>query len=360
MCSIPPIPSPRVLSSADAIVVGAGICGAAVAHFLSERGREVLVLDRAGVAEGSSSRGEGNVLVCDKPPGPERELALEGRALWGSLGARLRAGRVTRTGALLLFAGEGEGEVASALEPALAPDVRVHHEPGDLMVDPPGMARALLEGIEARTGDRVDAAAPGEVQLAGGARLRASDVVVCAGPWSGALTGLPVEPRKGQLVALRAPRGLVRHKLIEASYIDAVLTAQAGLMVATVIEQTLDGDEVLVGSSRQRIGFDETVDPAVTQAMLERAYRWVPALRGLEVTRAWAGLRPWLPDGLPAVGWLGDGRRAGGHGGLWTSTGHEGSGVCLGPVSGLLLAQLICGEEPLVDPSPFDPRRFAV
>jgi glycine/D-amino acid oxidase-like deaminating enzyme len=95
------------------------------------------------------------------------------------------------------------------------------------------------------------------------------------------------------------------------------------------------------------------VDPAVTDAMLTRAITWVPALAALPVTRAWAGLRPWLPDHLPAIGRL---RRAGG--GLWASTGHEGSGVCLGPVSGLLLAQLICGEGPIVDPAPFDPRRF--
>jgi glycine/D-amino acid oxidase-like deaminating enzyme len=368
------------LSSADAIVVGAGICGAAVAHFLAERGRQVLVLDRGGIAEGTSSRGEGNVLVCDKPGGPEREFALHGRALWESLGERYPAGRVTRTGALLLFGeGEGEGngvkgdgegageaaddgaglENAAALEPALAPGVRGVHEPGDLMVDPPGMTRALLESVDVRTGARVTGIVDGGVTLEGGERLTARDVIVCAGPWSGPLTGLPVEPRKGQLVALRAPERLVGNKLIEGSYLDAVTAAQAGLIVASVIEQTLDGDEVLVGSSRERVGFDETVDHAVTRAMLERAYRWVPALRELEVTREWAGLRPWLPDGLPAVGPLAPASGTGaGRGGVWASTGHEGSGVCLGPVSGLLLAQLVCGETPIVDPAPFDPRRF--
>jgi glycine/D-amino acid oxidase-like deaminating enzyme len=62
------------LSSADAdvIVVGAGICGAAAAHFLALRGRSVIVLDRVGIAHGTSRRGEGNVLLCDKLPGPAR------------------------------------------------------------------------------------------------------------------------------------------------------------------------------------------------------------------------------------------------------------------------------------------------
>jgi glycine/D-amino acid oxidase-like deaminating enzyme len=354
------------LSSAEAhtdvIVVGAGICGASVAHFLTERGRSVIVVDRAGIAEGTSSRGEGNVLLCDTVAGPERELTVHGREVWESLGRRHPAGRVSRVGSLLLSRADGprdaDGDrtrLARTLEPALAPGVAAVHEPGDLMVDAPGMARALLDGIQVRTGARVERIDADGVSLDGGERLLAPEVVVCAGAWSAALTGLPVEPRKGQLVALAAPSGerLVRHKLIEGAYLDAVASVDAGLQLAAVIEQTLDGDEILVGSSRRRVGFDETVDPAVTDAMLTRAITWVPALAALPVTRAWAGLRPWLPDHLPAIGRL---RRAGG--GLWASTGHEGSGVCLGPVSGLLLAQLICGEGPIVDPAPFDPRRF--
>ena len=74
--------------SADAIVVGAGICGAAAAFFLQERGLDVLLLDRGAVSGGTTGVGEGNVLVCDKPPGPERELALLGRDLWLELGER--------------------------------------------------------------------------------------------------------------------------------------------------------------------------------------------------------------------------------------------------------------------------------
>lgn len=308
----------------------------------------MLVVERAGIAAGSSSRGEGNVLACDKPPGPERELTLVGRELWESLGVRFPAGRVTRTGSLLL-AWDGPGD-AAAREPALASGVRALHEPGDLMVDAPGMARALLDGIELRIAT-VTATEPGAVRLDTGERLTARDVVVCAGAWSGPLTGLPVQPRKGQLVALAAPPGLIRHKLIEAAYIEAAASGERGRMIAAVIEQTLDGDEVLVGSSRERVGFDDHVSEEVTRAMIARASRFVPALAELPVRRAWCGFRPWLPDGLPAVGPLG--------GGLWSSCGHEGSGVALGPASGLLLAQLMCGEAPVCDPAPVDPRRFA-
>lgn len=310
---------------------------------------DVLLLDRGAVSGGTTGLGEGNVLVCDKPPGPERELALLGRDLWVELGERFPAARVTRKGALLLD--HPDGADGAQLEPALAPDVRVLHEPADLQVDPIGLTRALAAELRVREGAAVVSVERGGVTLQGGERLACEHVVVATGPWAAALTGLPVEPRKGQLVALAAPRGLIRHKLIEAAYADAVAAGDEGLALAVVVEQTLDGHEVLVGSSRERVGFEPTVREELTQAMLERAARFVPALSELPVTRSWCGFRPWLPDGLPAVGEL--------RPGVWTSTGHEGAGVCLGPISGRLLAQMICGEGPDLDPAPFDPRRFS-
>jgi D-hydroxyproline dehydrogenase subunit beta len=332
----------------DVVVVGAGICGACAAHFLAERGLDVLVLDRAGMAAGTTGRGEGNVLVSDKLPGVERDMTVVGRDLWHELGRRFPAGRVTAKGALVLD--HPDGAVDSELEPALAPGIRCVHEPDDLQVDPAGLARAMLQALAVRTGDAVVAVDARSVTTAAGERLQARHVVVATGPWAAELTGLPVEPRKGQLVALGAPPGLIRHKLIEASYVAAAASGEAGRMIASVVEQTLDGDEVLVGSSRERVGFDDRVDEALTAVMIARAARFVPALAELPIRRAWCGFRPWLPDGLPAVGALADG--------VWTSCGHEGSGVALGPVSGLLLAQLITGEAPVCDPDPVDPRRF--
>jgi len=335
--------------AADAIVVGAGICGAAAAHFLQERGLDVLLLDRGAVSGGTTGVGEGNVLVCDKPPGPERELALLGRDLWLELGERSPAARVTRKGALLLDHPDGAEE--AQLEPELAAGVRVLREPDDLQVDPGGMTRALAAELHVREGAAVASVEQGSVTLEDGERLACEHVVLATGPWAAALTGLPVEPRKGQLVAVAAPPGMIRHKLIEAAYVDAVAAGDEGVALAVVVEQTLDGDELLVGSSRERVGFDPAVREEVTRAMLERAARFVPRLRELDITRSWCGFRPWLPDGLPAVGPL--------RPGVWTSTGHEGAGVCHGPISGLLLAQMICGEPPALDPAAFDPRRFS-
>jgi glycine/D-amino acid oxidase-like deaminating enzyme len=118
------------------------------------------------------------------------------------------------------------------------------------------------------------------------------------------------------------------------------------------VETTWEGD-VLVGSSRERRGFDTSVDPAVSAAMIARAARLFPRLPQLAPAAAWAGLRPWLPDHRPAIG---PSRAVPG---LWLATGHEGAGVAMGPVTGRLIAQLYAGEPPVLDPASFDPDRFA-
>jgi glycine/D-amino acid oxidase-like deaminating enzyme len=153
-------------------------------------------------------------------------------------------------------------------------------------------------------------------------------------------------------VRLAAPApGLIRHKVVDGSYLRSVTSAGSGLEVSTVVETTWEGD-VLVGSSRERRGFDTSVDPAVTAAMIARAARLFPRLPQLAPAAAWAGLRPWLPDHRPAIG---PSRAVPG---LWLATGHEGAGVALGPVTGRLIAQLYAGEPPVVDPEPFAPDRF--
>jgi glycine/D-amino acid oxidase-like deaminating enzyme len=184
--------------------------------------------------------------------------------------------------------------------------------------------------------------------------------VLAAGAWSRPLAEtaglpLPLEPRWGQLVRLAAPRReppLIRRKVVDGSYLASVTSPDPGLEVTTVLETTWEGD-VLVGSSRARRGFDTAVDDAVGTAMVARAARLMPAVRDMPVAAAWAGLRPWLPDHLPAIG---PSRLVPG---LWLATGHEGAGIALGPITGRLIATQLLGEAPPLDLAPFSPDRFA-
>jgi D-hydroxyproline dehydrogenase subunit beta len=372
-------------------VVGAGIVGAATARALAVRGVEVDLIDRGEVSGGTTGLGEGNVLCSDKEGGPELELAVLGRAAYDEIEARYgEVARIRRKGALVVHRTEAglaaeparierlraagvtcellEPEQARALEPVLAPDLLgATWVPGDLQCDPRAIARAMAveahaAGARVHTHTDVEQILPGEgvrVKRSPPPRaaiVRADHVVLAAGPWSaelarGAGLELPLEPRKGQLARLARGPLQVRHKVVDGGYLAAVAAADAELQVSTVIETTWQG-QVLVGSSRERRGFDTTVDPAVTEAMLEAAARVVPAVAELAPEAAWAGLRPWLPDGLPA---LGPSRAVPG---LWVATGHEGAGVGLGPISGELLAAALSGEAPALDLAPFDPDRF--
>jgi glycine/D-amino acid oxidase-like deaminating enzyme len=140
--------------------------------------------------------------------------------------------------------------------------------------------------------------------------------------------------------------------VIAASYMASVADPGAGLQVTTVLETTWEGD-VLVGSSRERRGFDLSVDPGVSAQMLARAARLAPGLRRLPVAAAWAGLRPWLPDHLPAIG------PSSQVDGLWLATGHEGAGVGLGPITGKAIAKCYVGDAVGLDLAAFNPDRFA-
>ena len=372
----------------DVVVVGAGIVGAAAARELAVRGVAVALLDRGAVSGGTTGLGEGNVLCSDKDAGPELDLARAGLALYGELEARLgEEARIRRKGALIVhpeadtWAGEAErvarvgipearlldAAEVRALEPELTGEVcGASFFPDDLQCDPRAIARALVReaaaaGADVREGAEVAAVERAErvsgVLLRNGERVSAESVVIAAGPWSrglaeGAGLALPLEPRKGQLVRLAAPvPGLIRHKVVDGSYLRSVRSSGSGLEVSTVVETTWEGD-VLVGSSRERRGFETSVDAAVSEAMIARAARLFPRMAALPVAAAWAGLRPWLPDHLPAIG------ASRSVPGLWLATGHEGAGVALGPVTGRLVAQLVCGEAPVVDPGPFDPDRF--
>jgi D-hydroxyproline dehydrogenase subunit beta len=376
------------VKSCEVAVVGAGIVGAATAWELHARGVDVALLDRGEVSGATTGLGEGNVLCCDKEVGPELELTLAGLDVYEELEAVLgEQARIRRKGALVvhrsdetwanepqrverLRAAGVQGAVidldeVGAREPELTGELAgASFFPADLQCAPRAIARALAGTLpRVHTGLEVQGVAIEGDRVTG---LRTSDgllacdaAVIAAGPWSRALAeaagvALPLEPRKGQLVRLTAStrdERFIRHKVVEAGYLGSVASVDAGLQVTTVLETTWEGD-VLVGSSRERRGFDLSVDDAVSDAMLEQGFALMPGLRALRRDAAWAGLRPWLPDHLPAIG------PSGAVVGLWLATGHEGSGVALGPVTGRLVAQLYAGEPPIVGPGPFSPDRF--
>src|SRR5215470_11281269 len=75
--------------TADVIIVGSGIIGSFAAYALAALGHSIIVLDRAGLAPGTSRASDGNLLMSDKSPGTLFDLMHESLALWDAMIADL-------------------------------------------------------------------------------------------------------------------------------------------------------------------------------------------------------------------------------------------------------------------------------
>ncbi|MFD0632646.1 NAD(P)/FAD-dependent oxidoreductase [Catenulispora yoronensis] len=373
------------------VVVGAGMVGAACALYLARAGLAVTVVDRGPVAGGTSGAGEGNLLVSDKGPGPELDLALRSQELWRSLaeeelGARGESFEYEAKGglvvaftpadfaALQVFAAtqneagvraeEVPAEQLSEFEPHLAPDVAGGFwYPQDAQVMPALAAARLLKasGAALRLGSAVtgllmsDGAVRGVRTTSG--EIPARIVVNAAGLWSGAIaelagSALPVQPRRGFVLVTEPLPPLIRHKVYSAAYVSDVSSSDAALQSSGVVEGTPSGP-VLIGASRERVGLDRTPSYDALGRLAGQAAELFPFLERVAVQRYYCGFRPYLPDHLSAIG--PDAHVAG----LYHAAGHEGAGIGLAPATGELIAALVTGTKPMVDPEPFRPGRFA-
>ncbi|MEV0970493.1 NAD(P)/FAD-dependent oxidoreductase [Microtetraspora glauca] len=383
----------------DVVVIGAGMVGAACAYYAAREGLTVTLVDRGSVAGGTTGSGEGNVLVSDKEPGPELDLAMLSCRLWTELASEARevggfeyepkGGLVVAENdevlrALTELAGHqgGSGVVARPVAADELADHEPHLAPGfaggilypqDAQVQPMLAAARLVRrwpGVTLRTGTEVtgilmEGGRVTGVRTATG-DIPAGAVVNAGGTWGGeiaALAGveLPILPRRGFILVTEpltggpsgGPSGpLVRHKVYTAAYVTNVASDSEGLETSAVVEATQAGT-VLIGASRERVGFDRTVSLPVLARLARQAVALFPALADVRAIRAYCGFRPYCPDHLPVIG--ADPRVPG----LYHACGHEGAGIGLAPVTGLLVAQLITGAEPELDPEPFSPGRFA-
>jgi glycine/D-amino acid oxidase-like deaminating enzyme len=85
---------------------------------------------------------------------------------------------------------------------------------------------------------------------------------------------------------------------------------------------------------------------------VRRAVDLLPALREARIANTWAGYIDSTPDGVPGIGELPQVP------GLILAAGFSGHGFGIGPGAGHLIADLVSGAKPILDPAPFDPARF--
>jgi len=212
----------------------------------------------------------------------------------------------------------------------------------------PRLLRALREALRQLPNVTVIEQCPVEGFLRDGSRIvgvqtaqgemRADQVVVAAGAWSAQLLAtlgleIPVKPMKGQMILFKCAE----------DFLPSMVLAKRRYAIPR-----RDG-LILVGSTLEDVGFDKTPTEDALESLKATAIELLPALADAQVVKHWAGLRPGSPDGVPYIG------QVSGFGGLWLNCGHFRNGLVLAPASCQLLVDLMLGQAPIVDPSPYAP-----
>lgn len=310
----------------DAIVIGGGLVGSAIAYGLVRAGLQTALLDEGDVAYRASRGNFGLVWVQSKGDGAPHYQRWTRRSAdeWPALAAELweRTGITVghqRPGGVHLCLGDAELEERHAkmermreqsgnfgfeyrmlghrelaeMLPGLGPAVTgASYTPYDGHANSLNLLHALHKGFVERGGDyipnttvRAANAVPGDFRIPlADAEIIAPKVVLAAGLGNASLAPLfglnaPVRPQKGQILVTER----VAHVLP---------------IPTTTIRQTVEGG-IMLGDSQEDVGFDTSQKPAVMQAIARRAVLTLPWLREAQIVRAWAALRVMPPDGLP-------------------------------------------------------------
>ncbi len=386
-----------MVRTADAIVLGGGAVGTAVAYYLAGSGRRVVLLERGEFPWGSSKRCDGHAVTYDSEPGFFSRFCKMGLDLFPEVARDLPCDiQFAPDGLGLLIDDEGDLETARRnfegkkaegnpvawwdqaelrrREPGIADRVLACvNFGGDASLNPMRLALGLalrareygaelLPGTTVR-GVRVKDGAVSGVDTDNGV-FSAPVLVNAGGVWAPELAllaglSLPIRPRQGQILVTERTSGLAARSYAEFGYLAAkggkkrpgVTPDMEAYGVALVAEPTPAGT-VLFGSSRRYVGLNTECDPAVLGAIAQRASRFFPKLRDVRVIRAYAGVRPATPDGKPILS-------ATPVKGFYVAAGHEGNGIGLSLISGKLMAELIDGRPPSLDMVPLSLERFA-
>lgn len=362
----------------DAVIVGAGIVGAACADEFARRGLRVAVVDRDVVGSGATAAGMGHIVVMDDS---EAQFALTrySQRLWQALRPELPADvEYEQCGTIWVAADEQEmaevrrkhdyyarsgvtttvldAQALQRLEPNLRNDMAGGLlVPEDAVLYPPCAARFLMEraqklGAQLRLGASVEQIGQGRVRLSEGVEIAGEIIVNAAGAWAAELTnGIQIKKRKGHLVITDRYPGVLRHQLVELGYLKSAHSVSSDSVAFNV--QPRRTGQILVGSSRQYGAEHKEVDHDILRRMLRRAQEYMPALGSMSAVRTWTGFRAATPDKLPLIGsWPEDKT-------VFLATGHEGLGITTSLATARILVDAITGTTAEIPIEPYLPSR---
>lgn len=333
----------------DVSIVGGGAIGLATAIELALQGVSINVFSR-NFQEAALHAAAGMLAPQAEgiAPGPMLDLCLRSRAMYPEWMSKLESltGMDAEYWPCGILAPQYDPSSSKewcdrpsldALQPGLGEDVMGGWWfPQDGQVNNQKLAQVLRVaaqqlGVQLLEGVTVEQITHTETQVTGvqtTAGIYTSDrYVLATGAWSGGLLSIPVVPRKGQMLAVRAgvsPQPL-RHVLFGSEIY--IVPRRNG--------------RIVIGATSENVGFAPQNTPAGVQQLLTDATRLYPPLKDWVLEQCWWGFRPTTPDELPILG-------PSPYENLVLATGHHRNGILLTPITATLLADLICFQK--IDP----------
>lgn len=375
--------------TADVVIVGGGCMGASVAYHLSRRGvTDVVLVERERMlGTGSTGRNAGGV---------RHQFSNEANIKLSLESIRLLEHFADEVGHPIDFHQDGYLFLLSApksvetfrgnvelqrrlgvdVEWLAAADAR-RLAPGldtagvaaatfcsrDGIADPNGVTMGFAKaaqsagvsierGVEV-TGVRVSGGRVSGVETSGGT-IETRTVVNAAGPWAGSVGRMV--GAAGVDVPVRPVRRHIFIAAMDSTVRPAPLVPASHIMVIdfeTTFYFHREGAGILfgMGDSGETTTFDTTVQWDFLPQVIDIAVTRLPAMASASISHAWAGLYEMTPDGNPIIG------RTGAEG-CYTIAGFSGHGFQHSPAAGRILADVIAGNDPQFDLSPFSPERF--
>ncbi|MEI2454359.1 MULTISPECIES: NAD(P)/FAD-dependent oxidoreductase [Lysobacter] len=238
-----------------------------------------------------------------------------------------------------------------AFKPGVAGAIRFEH---DAVLRPDRYVAELARTVCARGGDLIEQCRLQDLQrdgeeyraLTSQGVLRAGQVVVATGAWS---------PKLSQLIGLSSlPRAMQPGKGYSITYDRPALVPRRPVVLRErKVCVTMWDSGFRLGSTMEFSGYDESLNPRRLAALERGAAEYLHHPVGPVERERWYGWRPMSVDDVPIVG------AVPGRDGLWLATGHGMMGVSMSAGTGQLIADLIAGRAPAIDPHPYRPERFA-
>lgn len=367
--------------SADAVIVGGGVIGTAIAYFLAKTGAKICVLERNDIGGGTSSAAAAAALLQTKTSAKKLTLASRSLALLDDLSAELgHAFEYHHNGSLLVATSEAEiavvqnmvatlqslgldvqlvdGPEARARMPVLGPNtLGGSYSPRCATINPLKLVTSYADAARRRGADIRTFTAVTGIDTAGDrivavrtdqGRINTETVIDAAGVWASPLARmagveLPVSPLKGELLITEPLPPTLRGTLIAAKYLlsksqlekangDDSPRRSVGITLAQV-----DRGNFIVGSTRELAGFDRRSTYGGIREEVRQLLELAPGLGHVHLLRAYAGLRPITPDGLPVIG------RAPQLPSFIIAAGYGGDGLALSAVTAEIVTAMLTG-----------------